>query len=61
MSKQPMTGPNATTLAQAKQGDVKAIAQFYEVERIEFPRDDEGNLTDDFKQFFENQVEWHIL
>jgi len=56
-----MTGPNATTLAQAKQGDVKAIAQFYEVERIEFPRDDEGNLTDNFKQFFENQVESHIL
>jgi len=56
-----MTSSNATTLAQATQGDVKAIAQFYEVERIEFPRDDEGNLKDDFKQFFKNQVEWHIL
>lgn len=39
----------------------KAIAQFYEDERIGFARDDQGNFTDDFNQFFENQVEWLIL
>jgi len=44
-----------------KQVIEKALAQFYEDERIGFARDDEGNLTDDFKQFFKNQVEWHIL
>jgi hypothetical protein len=38
-----------------------AIARFYEDEMIGLPRDDEGNFTDDFKQFFENQVEWRIL
>jgi hypothetical protein len=39
-----------------------AIGQFYEDERIGIVDvDSEGNLQGDFKQFFENQVEWRIL